>query len=64
MRTNFGLVAVNFAHVGGGIKSTENFCWHGADNDKTWLTMKNLRKHVLSLRNHPFNLAHNLTTLA
>ena len=26
--------------------------------------MKNLEKHVLSLRNPPFNLAHNLATLA
>jgi hypothetical protein len=31
---------------------------------KAWLTMKNLEKHVLSLRNPPFNLAHNLATLA
>lgn len=32
--------------------------------DKACLMMKNLEKHVLSLRNQPSNLARNLFTLA
>ena len=31
---------------------------------KVWLTMKNLKKHVLNPREHPFNLDHNLAMLA
>lgn len=31
---------------------------------KPWFTMKKLEKHVLSVKIHPFNLAHNFATLA
>lgn len=30
---------------------------------KVWLTMKNLEKHICSLRNHVFKLTHNVVTL-
>jgi hypothetical protein len=55
---------LSWLHVIRGIKNIESFWWRGANNGQDLVNDEEFGKTYAKPKNHPSNLAHNVTTLA